>query len=822
MLLKSACFKTALSLSSPLLKQHALTWHLYTMRHHDTMGGSHIQHTNTMNQDNPSMSNEDDLLTSADDDALIFSEEENSNDHAPESLPENAKKSWKIMVIDDDLEVHALTKLVLKDVTFKGRPLQLISGYSGKEARQLIETHFDTALILLDVVMEEIDAGLHVVRHIREVLKNPFVRIILRTGQPGDVPEQDVIVQYHINDYKEKTELTDQKLITAVITGLRTYDDLRTIEDLVYAHDKMAVKKRQAEDQFAIASQVFNSALEEVSDQLRITSKVVEHAQEEVMILNQEGVIIQINPAFTEKTGYTENEMHGRLPIILNPEWYGQKFPEILKEHHLNSTWQDEVWHRRKNGETYPVQLILTPITDRNHNITHYVTVATDLSEIKRSEAELHHRRNHDALTGLANRELFFDRLEQALCLARRYNQELAVLVFDLDHFKNVNDALGFSAGDQVLHQAAKRLERIIRGGDTACRLGGDEFAFIIREIDSIKNVTRVLAKLRRRLERHFTVQEHKVVVTASIGIALYPNDADDATTLLKNAHVAVSRAKKAGRNCFQFYTDAMSTEASQRFRLEASLRQALDKDQFTLLYQPKIDRCSGRITSMEVLIRWIHPKEGMISPADFIPLAEETGLILPIGTWVLNEACQQTKQWINQGLGPLRVAVNLSPRQFQDEKLIETITNILEETDLSPESLELEITESMVIHHAEDAISTMKKLRHLGLHISMDDFGTGYSSLNYLKRFPIHTLKIDRSFVQDITTHEEDATIVTTIISMAKALKLSVVAEGVETEAQNAFLTEKKCDALQGYLFGKPEPAEQFYQRLRQQQDNL
>jgi diguanylate cyclase (GGDEF)-like protein len=422
----------------------------------------------------------------------------------------------------------------------------------------------------------------------------------------------------------------------------------------------------------------------------------------------------------------------------------------------------------------------------------------------------------YDDLTGLANRSLFNQRLNHALNHASRYNNKLALLFIDLDRFKNINDTLGHHVGDELLKEMANRFKRCIRARDTIARLGGDEFVVILEDIVDVKHAASVARKIGDATLKPFITGSGEYNVTVSIGISTYPDDGKDEQTLMKHADIAMYQAKDRGRNNYQLYSAQINSHSVHKLALESSLRHALERDEILLHYQPKVSLDNGGITGMEALVRWDHPDLGMISPVQFIPLAEETGLIVPIGRWILNTACAQNKAWLDQGFPPLRVSVNLSARQFNDENLMSDIARTLKESGLPPSLLDLEITESMVMQNPDRAVKILKKLRSMEIAISMDDFGTGYSSLSQLKRFPINTIKIDRSFINDAINSEEDAAITEAIIAMGRALRLNVVAEGVETAEQVQFLRKHRCDELQGYYFSKPIPGDEFAQLLR------
>jgi diguanylate cyclase (GGDEF)-like protein len=436
--------------------------------------------------------------------------------------------------------------------------------------------------------------------------------------------------------------------------------------------------------------------------------------------------------------------------------------------------------------------------------------------ERKRYQQQLEHQANYDALTGLPNRNLLHDRLRQAV-YSQRNPRAIAVVFMDLDHFKFVNDSLGHSVGDKLLKGMGERLRSVLREGDTVGRVGGDEFVLILNDQASEEVIFRAMQRISAKVAEPIDIEGKEMYVTCSAGISLYPQDGPDVDTLLKHADAAMYRAKEHGRNNFQFYTSEMNERVNERLSLEHALRRALERREFLLHYQQKNDLRSGAIIGAEALVRWNHPEWGLVRPARFIPLAEETGLIVPLGEWVLHEACRQAREWLDHGLRPGVVSVNLSVRQFRQEGLVRTVSRILEETRLNPSQLEMELTESMVMHNVEAAIATLQGLKSLGVALSMDDFGTGYSSLSYLKQLPVDTLKIDRSFVRDIGAGEDpdEGVIAQAIISLGHSLRLKVIAEGVETDAQVRFLKRHGCDEVQGFLYGEPVAPDEYARLL-------
>ena len=524
-----------------------------------------------------------------------------------------------------------------------------------------------------------------------------------------------------------------------------------------------------------------------------------------------------VNPAFERITGYSASEVLGRSCSLLWAEDRDQ--PEI--EELLAALRDKREGHAvlrgyGKDGSMFWSDTYLAPVRDDTGEVNHFVVALYDITATKRYQAELEFQANRDTLTGLANRNLLHDRLRQASAYAGRYGHPVWVMFMNLDRFKFVNDTLGHRAGDQLLKIVADRLRRALRDADTIARLSADEFVIIQPERAEGGLSPAVVQRIMDAVAEPIVIEGHEFVMGCCIGIAVCPTDGVDADQLIKHAGIAMYRAKELGRNNFQFYTSSMNESAMERLRLEGDLRSALEREEFVLHYQPQAELGTGRIIAAEALIRWNHPVLGMVSPARFISLAEEMGLIVPIGAWVLRTACRQSVAWQRAGLGAVRVAVNLSARQFYQQDLLSTIASVLEETGIAPHLLELELTESMMMNDVEHAVDILRRLKSMGVHLSIDDFGTGYSSLSYLKRFPIDLLKIDQSFVRDITSDPDDAAIVLSIISLAHSLRLRVIAEGVETEAQLGYLQRHGCDFMQGYYFSRPLPAAECGQLLR------
>jgi diguanylate cyclase (GGDEF)-like protein/PAS domain S-box-containing protein len=545
---------------------------------------------------------------------------------------------------------------------------------------------------------------------------------------------------------------------------------------------------------------------------LRQFAAVFESTAEGVIITDADAKIIAVNKAFTIITGYSEQEVLRRNPRSFRSGRHGSDFyRNMWKSIREKGGWQGEIWDRRKNGEIYPKWLTISIIRNRVGQIINYIGVFSDLSQLKRSEEQLARLAHYDPLTGLPNRLLLNSRLPHALEQAKRHGWKAILFFLDLDRFKTVNDSLGHPAGDELLVAVAQRIRNLLRDEDTLARLGGDEFVILLENLNHYQAAAFAQRFLATLTEPFRLASGHEVFVSASIGISIFPDDARDSTQLVRNADAAMFQAKQSGRSTYRFYTEELTHSANQRLDLESRLRRALERKEFILHYQPQIDIATGRIIGVEALVRWQSPELGLIPPARFIPLAEETGFIVALGEWVLRSACSQTKAWLEQGLPPLTVAVNFSSLQFHRSDMAERIRTILDETGLPADRLELEITESATLERGEHAQTTLQALKALGVRLAIDDFGTGYSSLAYLKRFAFDTVKIDRSFVRDLCESQSDGKIVAAVIAMARNLRLTALAEGVESEEQLAFLRKLGCDTYQGYLFSRPRPAEEI-----------
>ena len=554
---------------------------------------------------------------------------------------------------------------------------------------------------------------------------------------------------------------------------------------------------------------------------LRLRERVIEVSSNAIIICSANApdyAIEYVNPAFERITGFQASEVVGRsLESLQGSSQDQQNVEEIRAALREKREGHALLRNYRKDGTDYWNDLFIAPVQDEHGELSHFVVAQYDISAVMRYEAEMEFQAKHDVLTGLANRNLLRERLTEAIANAQRNGKPLWVVFVDVDRFKFVNDTLGHEAGDILLKVLASRLQSATHEADTVARLGGDEFVLIFPDQVDESSGQIILQSIMDSVAQPLTLQDHEFFLTCSIGVAKYPDDSNTAESLIKLADIAMYRAKEMGRNTIQFYTSAMIERTLDRLSIEADLRHALDRGEFVLHYQPQICLKHGRIVGMEVLLRWEHPVLGLISPARFIGLAEEMGLIIPIGAWVIRTACMQTKAWQLAGFADLRVAVNLSPRQFTQKALAKSITDVLQETGLEPRFLELELTESMVMNDVDNAITILRTLKELGTPISIDDFGTGYSSLSYLRRFPIDVLKIDQSFVNELSVSSDAAAIVVAIISLAHSLRLRVIAEGVETAEQLEFLRAQGCDEVQGYYFSRPIAKDEFEALLRQ-----
>lgn len=562
---------------------------------------------------------------------------------------------------------------------------------------------------------------------------------------------------------------------------------------------------------------------QEITDRLenehqgRLMSKVLSNSDEAILISDQLNNIAYVNDSFTHITGYTLNEVRGQNPRILSSGRHDKSFyDEMWRQLLTEGTWHGEIWDQRKSGDIYPKWLNISTVHDSDGTLCNYVGIFSDITKQKADEAMLTFLAYHDPLTKLPNRLLLRDRFDQAIELLHRHETgSVALLYLDLDQFKNINDTLGHEIGDRLLIAVANRLEAHVRKIDTVSRLGGDEFVIILTEMPDSHSVALVTQNILDHLAEVYEIDQYRLTSTISIGIALYLDDGDDFDTLLKLADAAMYHAKDSGRNTYRFYTDKMNIDALERLRMRNELAEAISKQQFLLYYQPQFDLSNSRLVGIEALVRWNHPEKGLVLPDDFITIAEKTGQILPIGEWVISEACRQAKDWQNQGYEPVRIAINLSSLHFKRGDIIKMITELTEKHELDPQYIELEITESIMLQGIDYIIDIMEKFKTLQFTLSIDDFGTGYSSLAFLKRFRVDRLKIDGSFIRNLEVDHHDLAIIRSIIQLAEGFDMRTIAEGVETQGQLEILRREGCHEGQGYYFSRPETADKISQKL-------
>jgi len=642
--------------------------------------------------------------------------------------------------------------------------------------RECVE--FEPDIVVSDFALPKFD-GLSALRVVREL--RPDLPFIFLSGTIGEETAIESL-RSGANDYVLKTNLA--RLPMAVRRALHDVDQ----------------RTRRLETEEA----------------LRLRDRAVEASVNPVVIvsaIDPNMPLVYVNRAFEQVTGYSRAEVIGGNCRFLQGE--DREQPELDKIRRAIAEQRDGhavLRNYRKDGSLFWNKLYVTPVRDPLSNrVTHFVGVQYDITEIKGYQEELEHQANHDALTGLANRNLLKDRLKQALALAHRYKRPFSLTFIDLDNFKLINDSLGHDIGDRLLKLAAGRLAACVQEGDTVARLGGDEFVLLVAEQEQEEGVYRAMQRVMAAMSQPFVIDEREFKITCSAGIASFPRDGEEADTLLRNAETAMYRAKDLGRNNFQLYSSDMNSDLGERLTLETDLWKAVVRNELVLYYQPKVELKSGRVIGMEALLRWNHPTRGMIPPEKFVPAAEASSLITEIGSWVIHEACANNKEWQDANLRALPIAVNISARQLHDNDLVETIRTALQTTNLRPEHLEIELTESAVMMHPDDAINTMARLRGMDVRIALDDFGTGYSSLSHLKRLPVTGLKIDQSFVRDLAFDPDDAAIVRAIVAVAHELMLGVTAEGVENAEQAAFLRTHGCNEAQGYYFARPVPASEM-----------
>lgn len=684
-----------------------------------------------------------------------------------------------ILYVEDDEGARELISLM---VTGKLPDVSLVLAENGQAGLEAFRKHLPD-IVVTDVRMPVMD-GIRMAREIKKSKKE--TRVIITTAV-CDINQILEAIEVGINHYVLKP-IDHEKLLATIIC---------CINDIA--------QERQVREQLEFFRQL---------------SQAVDQGPVSIMMTDTAGTIVFVNPGFSRLTGYTFGEAAGKNARLLKSgETAPEEYRRLWETISTGEEWWGELHNRKKNGELFWVSESISPITDTTGKITHFLSRQEDITEKKRKLETILHMAYYDSLTSLPNQHFFQELLQNALAQAQRHRRMLAVLFLDLDRFKNINDTLGHPVGDQLLQAVAKRLKDCCsREGDTVARRSGDEFIILLPELKDVNGAVRVTQRIIEAFSQNFILPEHELSISASIGISISPHDGCDPETLTKKADMAMYRAKEGGRNRYHLYTPATDTQVFERLALETSLRKALERQEFLLHYQPKFNISTGRVICVEALVRWHHPEMGLVMPTQFIPLAEETGLIGPIGEWVLRTACAQNKKWQDAGYPLMRIAVNLSPKQFQLLNLAEMVEKVLADTSLAADWLELEITENIMLRNEEAVIHSLQRLSKLGVHISIDDFGTGYSTFSYIKKIPIDTLKIDQSFISDICSNLSDEAIATAVINMAQSLNLNVIAEGVETEEQRKLLESLNCSEMQGNYFSRPLPADELSKFL----DNL
>lgn len=704
---------------------------------------------------------------------------------------ESEAKKANILVVDDNPGKRLALVSVLEPLN-----QNCVTAGSGVDAlRRLLDQEF--AVILLDVQMPDMD-GFETARLIRSRQRSECTPIIFVTAYVRG--EMDMLEGYSLGavDFIF-TPIVPEILRAKVSVFVELSQQIQAIKQHE-EHLERLVELRTA----ALTAEIAERKQAEVS--IRKLSSAMEKVADSIFITDANGVIEYVNSAFVIVTGYERDEAIGKSARILKSGSHDEKFYAQIWETLLRGeVYRHVIVNRRKDGQLYHEAVTITPLTDPQGNVTHFISSGKDMSESIQAQERLHHLAHHDALTGLPNRVLFVERLKHALQRANHRKRAVAVMFLDMDRFKMVNDTLGHEAGDRLLQAMAARLLACVREGDTIARFGGDEFAGLLNDVASPEDVAPIVGKFLEALAPPFVIDGHELFVGGSIGVSLYPDDGADPQTLMKNADTAMYCAKQRGGNSSEFYYAGMNENALARLGMETGLRHALDRQEFIVHYQPQIDLKTGEVVGFEALLRWERPDAGPVSPKEFIPVLEETGLIVPVGEWMLRTACEQHRAWRAAGLPPLRMAVNISSRQFEASDLPETLQRVMQDATMPAEFLELEITESILMKNAARDMQALQALNAIGMRFAIDDFGTGYSSLIYLKRFPIDILKIDKAFVRDITDNGDDAAIVRAIITMAHSLGIQALAEGVETREQVEFLRQQGCDLAQGYYFSPP-----------------
>jgi len=711
-----------------------------------------------------------------------------------------------ILCVDDETNVLSSMRRLLHKENY-----HLLFASNGTEALNTLEDH-PVDLIISDMCMPEMDGA----TLLSEVAQRwPTTKCILLTGQADLHSIIKIINHGNLLKYIKKP-WDDNNLLLNIKHAL----DLKFAESERIHLEELT--RQQNKELHKLNAHLSKRTIEIEHREARL-GRILNSSKNEIYIFDARTfTFIEVNEGAQKNLGYSTTELVQMTPFDIQAEYSKEKFiasvQPLINNHKKQHTF--ETIHKRKDGSTYPVEVRLQ--LSHTEETPIFFAIIQDISERRKNEEQIRYLAYYDSLTDLPNRRFFMEKLTQSLNHARRHSSKIAVLYIDLDRFKQINETLGHSTGDALLKGVADRLNTVMRDSDCISRneqdnatndiyrLGGDEFTIFLNDIKEYEDAALVARRIQESLRQAIIVEGREIYINTSIGIAVYPNDGNNIEDLLKNADTAMYHAKDTGRNNYRFYNDSMNSKALESLDMENKLRKALELNEFEIHYQPKINIVTSQITGVEALLRWKHSEDGWISPADFIPIAEDNGLIIPIGNWVINSALQQCKKWHDAGFKKMCVAINLSGRQFPSGDLAQVIQENLDNHQVSPQHVEFEITESILMEDADLAARILGKLKHMGFTISIDDFGTGYSSLSYLKKFPVDTLKIDRSFIRDVHTDVDDAAISSAIIAMAHSLGLKVVAEGVENNEQLTFLKERHCNEVQGFYFSKPVPADQ------------
>jgi diguanylate cyclase (GGDEF)-like protein/PAS domain S-box-containing protein len=692
----------------------------------------------------------------------------------------------KILIVDDQpSNLKAYSKLL---ADFDSN---IITALSGNEALQLAIIH-TFSLVLMDVQMPDMD-GYETADLLLKIENNQQVPIIFITAAYKDSSHQIKGYRCGAVDYLEKP--VDDMVLLSKVKVFLTLDNQKTALKVQSEHLKKEVTSRLV-----------------VSDSYKKLSDAVEQSPLSVMTTDITGTIEFVNQVFVSRTGYQKEDAIGRNPRFLQSGYTAaETYQELWAALTAGKTWRGEFHNKRKNGDLFWEHAVISPVYNKDSKISHYLAIKEDITKRKHYESILSKQQNFDDATDFPNRVLALDRMHQVTTLTQVKDQKTTILFIDVDNFKHINESFGQLKGNQVLAEVVARLTGCVRRDDTVARLGGDQFLILLLNMDEDKQIETFCQKILTSVSQAVSIEDQLIYISISIGITQSPTDGSDPHVLIQNAEAAMYQSKKEGGNAFHFFTTSMNTESSQRLTIENKLRQAIESEFLEVYYQPLIDIKSQSLIGAEALLRWTDDELGFISPETFIPIAEKMGMVDTVGEWVLSTATQQAQRWKQKFTVPFQIAVNFSAKQFLNKDITHTIKKILKSSKLAPDDLEVEITEQLLMLDKHDVKSRLVEIAELGASLSLDDFGTGYSSLSYLKKFPVKTVKIDRSFIYDVTTDPENAILTKTIITMAHSLKMKVIAEGVETKEQLDFLSRHGCNVAQGYYFSKPVPAEQF-----------